>query len=103
MSDRPPPPPRIDTPRLVLRAWKPDDAASLKAAADRSHEHLRPWMPWAQAPIPLEETAEILAGFRAAFEEGRDWVYGIFARDGVTVLGGTGLHPRIAETGLEIG
>lgn len=98
------PPLRLTTPRLVLRAWEPADAPALKAAIDRNLDRLRPWVPWAvHEPSPLEAIAQRLAGFRADFDAGRDWVYGIFAPDGRTVLGGTGLHPRIGPGGLEIG
>ena len=38
---------RIETERLVIRCYQPQDAALLKAAIDESLDHLRPWMPWA--------------------------------------------------------
>lgn len=105
MNDRSAVPPhRVVTPRLVLRAWEPADAPALKAAIDRNLDRLRPWVPWAvHEPSPLEAVRERVARFRAEFDAGRDWVYGIFAPDGRTVLGGTGLHPRIGAGGLEIG
>ena len=37
---------RIETERLVLRCYDPEDAPLLKDAVDRSLDHLRPWMPW---------------------------------------------------------
>lgn len=98
------PPARLTTPRLVLRAWEPSDAPSLKAATDRSLAHLQPWLPWARdEPSPVDVVAERLAAFRAAFDTGIEWLYGIFERDGRTVVGGIGLHRRIGATGLEIG
>lgn len=98
------PPPRIETPRLVLRAWTPDDAAALKVAIDRSLDHLQPWMPWASdEPSTLETLTTRLTTFQADFHAGTDWVYGIFARDDRTVLGGSGLHPRVGPHALEIG
>jgi RimJ/RimL family protein N-acetyltransferase len=88
----------------VLRCWQPADAPRLKAAVDSSLEHLRPWMPWAhEAPLPLEETVELLRGFRGRFDLGQDFVYGIFARDGTEVVGGTGLHTRRGDELFEIG
>ena len=42
---RPPAPYRIETGRLVLRCYEPDDAPLLKEAVDASIEHLLPWMP----------------------------------------------------------
>lgn len=94
----------IYTPRLVLRCWKPADAPLLKEAIDSSLAHLRPWMPWArEEPCPVEDIAVRLAGFARDFQEGRNFIYGIFDRDEATVLGGTGLHLRNGPDDREIG
>jgi RimJ/RimL family protein N-acetyltransferase len=95
---------RIETERLVLRCWDPDDAPLLKDAVDRSLEHLRPWMPWApDAPEPLDVVYERLREFRALYDRDENWILGVLAPDDSRVLGGTGLHPRQGEGGLEIG
>ncbi len=95
---------RIHTRRLVLRCWTPADAALLKSAIDESLEHLRPWMPWA-ANEPQEVEAKIvrLRRFKADFDHGRDFVYGVFDREETRVIGGTGLHTRLGEGVREIG
>ena len=99
-----PAPYRVETERLVIRCWEPRDAPLVKDAIDSSLEHLRPWMPWAEAePQTLEEKTELLRGFRSAFDAGENFVYGILARDEGEALGGTGLHPRVEPGGLEIG
>jgi RimJ/RimL family protein N-acetyltransferase len=97
------PPYRIVTNRLVLRCYDPADAPLVKDAVDSSLEHLSPWMPWAQAPTSLDETIALLRSFRAQFDLDQNWIYGIFSSDGSEVLGGTGLHARVAAGGLEIG
>lgn len=51
----------------------------------------------------MEDTRELLDGFREKFETGDDFVYGIFDGEESEVLGGTGLHPRIGPGALEIG
>jgi RimJ/RimL family protein N-acetyltransferase len=92
------PPGTLETDRLTLRRWHPEHARGLKAALDLSVEHLRPWIPWAvaePAPIPALETR--LADYALRFDVGREWLYGIFLRDGTDVLGGVGLYPRAAE------
>ena len=100
----PPAPYRIETERLVIRCYDPADAAGVKDAIDSSLDHLRPWMPWVESePQTLEEKTDLLKSFRAEFDMGRNFVYGIFARDESEVLGGTGLHPRLEPGGLEIG
>ena len=94
----------IRTERLLIRRWRAADAPLLKDAIDSSLEHLRKWMPWAVAePTPLEQLGERLTGFEGQFDGGEEWLFGIFAPDESTVIGGTGLHRRIGPTGLEIG
>jgi RimJ/RimL family protein N-acetyltransferase len=95
---------RIETERLVVRCYEPSDAPLLKEAIDSSLEHLRPWMPWAHGePQTLEEKIELVKAFRANYDTGENFTYGIFAADESELLGGTGLHPRIGPGGLEIG
>jgi RimJ/RimL family protein N-acetyltransferase len=95
---------RIETPRLVLRCWEPKDAPLLKATMDENIEHLKPWMPWAaEYPKELPEMVAMLRGFRARFDSGEDFIYGIFDRAETRALGGTGLHTRIGSQAREIG
>jgi RimJ/RimL family protein N-acetyltransferase len=97
------PPYRIVSERLLLRCYDPADAPLLKDAVDSSLDHLRPWMPWAQAPISLDEQVALLRDMRAKFDLGQEAIYGVFSPDGSEVVGGAGLHPRVAPGGLEIG
>ncbi|WP_438018158.1 GNAT family N-acetyltransferase [Sorangium sp. So ce315] len=98
------PPARIQTARLTLRAWRPEDAPLIREAIDSSLAHLRPWIPWAvHEPSSMEATTALLGKFRDDFAAGRDFIYGIFTRDEREVLGGTGLHPRIGPDAIEIG
>lgn len=95
---------RIETERLVIRCWSPDDAALAKEAIDASLDHLREWMPWAQSePTTLEEKRALLESFAGMFERGEDVIYGIFDRGERRVVGGTGLHPRLEGNAREIG
>jgi RimJ/RimL family protein N-acetyltransferase len=96
---------RIETERLVVRCYEPEDAVLLKDAVDRSLDHLRPWMPWTPAaPEPVEDVYERLRLFRAQYDRDENWIMGIFARDESQQVGGTGLHPdREGEGGIEIG
>lgn len=95
---------RIETQRLVLRCWEPDDAPLLKDAVDRSLEHLRPWMPWTpDEPEPLDVVYERLREFRARFDNDEDYILGAFERDESRAVGGTGLHKRLGDGALEIG
>ncbi len=95
---------RIETERLALRCYEPEDAPLLKDAVDRSLEHLRPWMPWTpDEPEELDAVYERLRGFRGRYDLGEDYVLGVFTPDDSRVLGGTGLHTRLGPGALEIG
>ena len=95
---------RIETDRLVIRCWDPSDAPLLKEAIDCSIDHLLPWMPWAKGePQTIEEKIELLRLFRGNYDLGKDFVLGIFSRDGSRVLGGSGLHTRQGPNEREIG
>lgn len=99
-----PPAYRIHTSRLILRCWTPTDAPRLKAAVDESREHLKEWLPWAEGePEELQIVVNRLRSFRAKFDLGEDFVYGIFSSDETNVLGGSGLHTRRGEHAREIG
>jgi RimJ/RimL family protein N-acetyltransferase len=98
------PPYRIETARLVIRCYDPEDAPLLKAAVDSSIEHLLPWMPWARfEPQSVEEKVQLLRSFRGQFDLDQNYIYGIFSADETEQLGGSGLHPRANEGSLEIG
>lgn len=99
-----PPAYRILTPRLCLRCWEPSDAPRLVESITASLEHLRPSMLWAaDEPQSVDEKTELLRRFRGMFDLGQDFIYGVFDRDERTVIGGSGLHPRVFEGGREIG
>jgi RimJ/RimL family protein N-acetyltransferase len=95
---------RVVTDRLVIRCWSPADAPALQAAIDGNLDHLRPFLPWAaREPQSLDAKVTLLRRMRADFDRDEDFVYGIFDEAEREVVGGTGLHPRVGEGGLEIG
>jgi RimJ/RimL family protein N-acetyltransferase len=94
---------RIVTERLVIRCWEPRDAPMLSAAIEASKEHLRPWMPWAKDLNDVDSVYQRLRKFRADFDLGTNFVYGVLDRGETMVLGGTGFHPRVGPGALEIG
>ncbi len=95
---------RIETERLVIRCYAPQDAILLKNAIDRSLEHLRPWMPWAHhEPENLAAKTARLRKYRGQFDLGFDYVFGIFNKDETVQIGSTGLHARAEEGAREIG
>jgi RimJ/RimL family protein N-acetyltransferase len=80
------------------------DAAALAEAVVSSLDHLRPWMPWVHdEPQAIDQKIGLLRGFRSRFDADQDFVYGVFDRNDVTVVGGAGLHTRVGDDALEIG
>lgn len=95
---------RIESARLVIRCWRPEDAALLKDAIDSSLEQLREWVPWAlDEPSSLETLATRLGAMRERFIAGDDWAYAIFESGESRLIGGAGLHPRGTTDHVEIG
>jgi ribosomal-protein-serine acetyltransferase len=84
----------------TLRKWRQHDEEAVYTAVTESLDHLRPWMPWAQA-----YTRDNAAGFLAACEQ--DWNCGVAYNYAITVdgriAGSCGLMARIGPGGLEIG
>jgi RimJ/RimL family protein N-acetyltransferase len=95
---------RIETERLVVRAYGPDDAEALQTTCARCREHLLTYMPWAKLePQTLDQKVELTLHFRARFDAREDFVLGIFDRATGRLVGGTGLHPRVGAGAIEIG
>ena len=87
---------------LDVRTWQECDVPDMAEALAASIEHLRPFMPWIAAePLTVDARAALVTGWETARRGGGDVVYGIW-REG-RVVGGTGMHRRIAPDGLEIG
>jgi RimJ/RimL family protein N-acetyltransferase len=97
------PPAELHGPTVTLRRYRLTDRDALWASIAASHDHLRPWMPWAQAP-PTEES--VLAFLIPAVEHfGGDHPagYAITLAGSGRFAGGCSLMPRIGSGGLEIG
>jgi RimJ/RimL family protein N-acetyltransferase len=88
---------------LLLRWVTSDDAAAIARAVDESLDHLKPWMPWADARSA--DVAFQRSRLRTQVqqrERGDEWQYGLFAED-ATLLGTIGLMTRRGPGTLEIG
>lgn len=88
---------QLRTERLLLRAYEATDAAALYEAKDVSHEHLKPWMPWAQERPTLEKEHGTIAYFNQKEADGKEWTRGLFLHDG-TFIGSSGYRLEDADT-----
>ena len=86
----------------VVRRYTRDDIPRLVDAVNMSLESLRPWMPWAQAPITVEAQTQWFEAGEQHWDAGTEFTYGVFDAGG-DVLGGTGFHVRNGPGVLEIG
>ncbi len=95
---------RVETKRLVLRCWSPEDAPVLRAALDICDAHLRPMIPFMKdEPRTLQQTAQWLRGHRAAFDLGQMYRYAVYDAEEQHLLGENMLIARIGPGALEIG
>ena len=95
---------QVALPGASLRPWRTADAPALQHALEASEAHLRAWTPWViDGRVPGQSLPARLAAHARAFVDGTEWVYGLFAPDDATVLGGCGLYPRVGPGALEIG
>ena len=90
--------------RVLVRPYRVEDAEALRDAVEESREHIRAWLPFADAHQTIEETRDWIT-HRVA-----DWLLrdemgtGVFLREDGAFLGGLGLHPRSWEIGyFELG
>ena len=85
----------ILTDRLVLRAWREEDAVALCPILEANFDHLGPWIPaHVSTPAPVPELERRLAGFAGDFAGDRVWRYALHDRDDNRLLGEAGLFPR---------
>ncbi len=95
---------RIESERLVIRCWRPDDAPALRDAIDSSLDQLREWVPWAMdEPSPVPALAARLNAMRDRFDSGDDWTFAVLEVGESRLIGGAGLHSRGTTDHLEIG
>jgi RimJ/RimL family protein N-acetyltransferase len=95
---------RVETGRLVLRCWSPEDASRCREALDVCDDHLRPMIPFMKdEPRTLQQTAQWLRGHRAAFDLDQMYRYAVFDANEQKLLGENMLLARVGPGGLEIG
>ena len=95
---------RVETQRLVLRCWTPEDAPLWRALLDESDDYFRPFVPWMRdEPVSLEDTAGRLRKKQEDFVSGKNYRYGILDRDEKVVIGETGLYTRVGPGAREVG
>lgn len=87
-----------------MRRYEASDLEEMSRVIIASRHYLAAWMPWARdEPLSLFDRSELIAAFIREYDEGTDFVMGIFLRGSGHFVGGTGLHTRLGAGILEIG
>jgi RimJ/RimL family protein N-acetyltransferase len=99
------PPERIDLDDATHLRWLTvSDAEAVARAVGESLEHLKPWMPWADAQsADLTFQRNRLRQQSQQRERTEEWQYGLFGVADDTLLGSFGLMTRRGPGTLEIG
>ncbi|MDQ0213764.1 RimJ/RimL family protein N-acetyltransferase [Oikeobacillus pervagus] len=85
-------PEKIESDRLFIRPCLPGDGAIVHEVITRCHDHLKPWMDWAQKNQTLEETEENIRKSYAEFILKTDIRLHIFRKKDGQFIGSTGFH-----------
>jgi RimJ/RimL family protein N-acetyltransferase len=85
-------PDRILGPRVLLRAYRPDDDAAGFAGLSAHRDELLQWMSWPSYHQSLLDTASYVRRMAARFALREVLVMGIWDRGTGAYLGGTGFH-----------
>ncbi len=85
-------PDRVEGPRVRLRPYRAEDAATLWDAVQESRDHLEPWMPWVHEYQAPDDVREYLVRARARWQLREDLAVAILERETDRLLGGSGLH-----------
>lgn len=78
--------------RIIVRPYRPEDAENLRAAVDESREHVRPWLPFADAHHSVEEARDWIIQGMAKWLLREDLNLSVWERASGRYLGGIGLH-----------
>jgi len=85
-------PDSFETERLIIRAPKAGDGQAINDAIRESHEHLKPWMPWAINLQTPEQTEEIVRRGAIRWILREDLWMLLFRKSDGLYVGGSGLH-----------
>jgi RimJ/RimL family protein N-acetyltransferase len=97
---------QIDGRGICLRRSDRGDSDELIVAVNRSLEHLRPWMPWAQQTATPQSIGAFLEQAVLDWDAGLEFQFAIRSvrdRQPDRLIGFCGLHDRVGAGILEIG
>jgi len=97
-------PSRVETRRLILRAFRAEDAEDFDALVMSSLDHLLPWEPWAaEEPHSLERRRRDLADLGDQLRAGTAAHYVVEMPNCAMLLGSVALVPGATPDRIEVG
>lgn len=85
---------QLEGERVIVRPYRDSDAEALFEAVGESREHIRPWLPFADAHQKIEETRDWIIHTQAKWLLREDMNLSIWEKASGRYLGGLGLHAR---------
>lgn len=85
-------PEQICTDRLDIRVVRPGDGAAIHEAVAESIEQLRPWMPWAQKLMTVDEQEAWCRQSYSKFLSRQDIALALWLKGSRICIGCTGMH-----------
>ena len=85
-------PDQLETERLILRAPRPGDGTAVNQAIRDSHDHLKPWLQWAETVETVAETEELVRRQAANWMLRTELQMQLFRKDDGIYVGRSGLH-----------
>jgi ribosomal-protein-serine acetyltransferase len=84
---------------MLLRSYKPEDAAELFRCIDSSREHLRPFLNWVDHTTSIEHSQQFIQMALAQMNSGEGLALGIYLQESRSLIGGIGMHNYLPEQG----
>lgn len=84
----------LQSERVIVRPYRVEDAEALQEAVAESREHLRPWLPFADAHQSVEESRDFIIRSNAQWLLRENFGLSIWSRETGAFLGGVGFHIR---------
>jgi RimJ/RimL family protein N-acetyltransferase len=78
--------------RLLLRAFRAEDAEAICAAVHESMDELLPWLSWVHPQYSIDDTRTFLEGRAAAFANDGEYAFAILERASGCFVGATGIN-----------
>ena len=85
-------PEEFESERLIIRTLRPGDGANLNSAVCESINELRPWLPWADHTVGIEESETVACTAYEKYKAKTDLMFGLFDKQTGKYIGGSGLH-----------